>query len=408
MGNSLKQIIRLVMFSLAYGLYFYTETICLAQNPSKPIFEDYQKNISPTTATTSDLFLQLASGGYRFSDVHKFNEIQKNFVWLGAALKPSELAIKLGKLTIKPLLNIKPLTTPCDRAKLTTVQIYGNKKNEWGSGVIFHKREDQNGVAKYYAITNEHVVRGSKKLNILTGDRIVHSGVINTVIKFDRDDLAIVEFTPISSNKYDNEYQIASIADYEISEDASIFAVGFPVRTGKNPPEFECLVGSVGLVMDAPRTFEGGYRVGYNSKIMPGMSGGGVFDRFGKLVAINGRPKNIFLFNPYTYKHSRKIPCRPIASAALKLSWGIPISTVTKKINQALEDNQVSEANRLGLLDEFVYESVSKSGRAIWQTNQESEDRISFYELTQNPIQQYKQEAQRIKDLKYCQISSAD
>ena len=398
----MKQIIRLVIFGFTCGLYSYTGTMCLAQNPSKPIFEDYKKNISPITTTKSDLFFQLASDGYRFSESHKFSGIQKKILWLGATLRPSDLAIKLGELSITPL------TTPCDRAKLTTVQIYGNKKKEWGSGVIFHKREDQNGVAKYYAITNEHVVRGSKKLNILTGDRIVHSGVINTVIKFDRDDLAIVEFTPISSNKYDNEYQIASIADYEISEDASIFAVGFPVRTGKNPPEFECLVGSVGLVMDAPRTFEGGYRVGYNSKIMPGMSGGGVFDRFGKLVAINGRPKNIFLFNPYTYKHSRKIPCRPIASAALKLSWGIPISTVTKKINQALEDNQVSEANRLGLLDEFVYESVSKSGRAIWQTNQESEDRISFYELTQNPIQQYKQEAQRIKDLKYCQISSAD
>jgi S1-C subfamily serine protease len=407
MGNSLKQIIRLVMFGFAYGLYFYTETMCLAQNPSKPIFEDYKKNISSTTPTTSNLSFLLASGGYRFSEAHKFNETQRNFVWLGAALKPSELAIKLGELTIKPLLNITPLTTPCDHAKLATVQIYGNKKNEWGSGVIFHKRENQNGLAKYYAITNEHVVRGSKKLNILTSDRIVHSGVVNTVIKFDRDDLAIVEFTPTSSNKYDNKYEIASIADYEISEDASILAVGFPARAGKNP-EFQCLMGNVGLVMDVPRTFEGGYRVGYDSKIIPGMSGGGVFDRFGKLVAINGRPKNIFLFNPYTYKHSRKIPCRPIASAALKLSWGIPITTVTKKINQALEDNQVSDANRVGLLDDLVYESVSKSGRAIWRTDQESEDQTSFYELTQNPIQQYKQEAQRIKNLKYCQISSVD
>ena len=62
----------------------------------------------------------------------------------------------------------------------------------------------------------------------------------------------------------------------------------------------------------------------------------------------------------------------------------------------------------LDYLTSLFMSLLVKSGRAIWQTNQEPEDRISFYELTQNPIQQYKQEAQRIKNLKYCQISSVD
>jgi hypothetical protein len=346
----LKQIIPVVIFSIAYWIpYFCTENICSAQKPSKLSLENYLQNTRLTVpARRSDIFFESEPS-------YKFGETQKIILKQSAKTpdkSPSNPSIKLSKTNIAPVFTTP---TPCDRVKLVTVRLYGNRKNVWGSGVIFHKGEDKIGIRKYYVITNDHVIKqiNLTNMSLLTSDRVVHNGMVNVDIKFDRDDLAVVEFTPTNTK----EYEISSIADYEVSENASVFAAGFPSRVGKSAnPEFECLAGKVQLVMDVPRTFEGGYRIGYDSSVVQGMSGGGVFDRFGRLVAFNGRPKKILAFNPYTYKYSPKIPCKLISDSALSLSWGIPISTALTETSKVLGNTKINQATT----NKFLIQDIAK------------------------------------------------
>ena len=272
---------------------------------------------------------------------------QNDFIWaetqkqiLESTTKTrTELSANLNTKINKSI--IQPLSRSCQMARATSVRLYGSDRNNWGSGVIFHEIEEKNGVAKYYVITNKHVVKDYKSLNVLTSDQFVHKGLVNQTIKFDQDDdLAIVDFISTNGSKY----EIATMANYEVSEDESIFAAGFPSRPNKNAnPEFECLAGKVALVMDQSRTFVGGYRVGYDPEIVGGMSGGGVFNGFGEVVALNGRPKKFRLFSPYIYKHNQQIPCEPIHSFAIRLSWGIPISTVINQVNKVFGNNLAND-----------------------------------------------------------------
>lgn len=279
----------------------------------------------------------------------------------------------------------KLIFSPCFQARSTSVRI-ALQKNEWGSGVIFHKVENNKNSKNskkgnvYYVLTNEHIIKGSQNnINIITNDLSSHKGVVDTRFDFAQDDLAIVEF---SSN---DNYPIATIINSDQSvgtnEDYPVFATGFPSTQGK-PPQFQCLTGNVGLVMDDERVFYRGYQIGYDSNVVHGMSGGGVFDQWGNLVALNGRPLKIVFGNPYVFKRSKKIPCRQISNLALKLSWGIPIRTPLQKIEPIL-------------------------GNITLPINQDIKKLSNSYKKDQSNYK-YKEEAQRIKDLKNCNISLID
>jgi hypothetical protein len=272
-----------------------------------------------------------------------------------------------------------PKFSPCTQAELTSVRIF-QKKDEWGSGVIFQKVESVKKINVYYVLTNEHVVRGYKKINVATSDGSLHAGVVDSRINFGQKDLAVVEFS--SSNNYNTAtIEADESINVNVNEGDRLFATGFPPdNQNKLDPKFQCLDGEATFVMPSDRVFEGGYQIGYDSNVVKGMSGGGVFDQWGNLVALNGRPKKIFFGNPYIFEHSGRIPCRQISDLALTMSWGIPISMVLKETNTVLQNIVLSPKQNIRLLD-------------------------NSYANTQitTPNKQQAQ-AQSIKDLKNCQI----
>jgi tetratricopeptide (TPR) repeat protein len=158
-----------------------------------------------------------------------------------------------------------------------------------GSGVIIHRQGNL-----YTVVTNRHVVckvKGScNESGLRNSDRLkAPDGQIYKVsksnIKLLKDskgqplDLAIVQFR---SNK---SYQVAQVADPgSLKVDDAVYTAGFPAGQG-------WLFGSgkaQAVVNRRLKDDKGGYTVVYDAETLPGMSGGGAFDRNGRLVAVHG------------------------------------------------------------------------------------------------------------------------
>jgi tetratricopeptide (TPR) repeat protein len=153
-------------------------------------------------------------------------------------------------------------------------------------------------------LTNRHVVckvrpeRCTDELRSARGERDIHSsyhlktpdGQIHQVaksnIKLLKDDagkfldLAIVQFR---SNR---SYPVAQVADPgSLKADDDIYTAGFPGGQG-----WLFGVGKAQAVVNKRLVGDrGGYTVVYDAETLPGMSGGGAFDRDGRLVAVHGQ-----------------------------------------------------------------------------------------------------------------------
>jgi tetratricopeptide (TPR) repeat protein len=197
-----------------------------------------------------------------------------------------------------------------------------------GSGVIIAKDGDT-----YYVATAAHVVQSIKKENgrgVLgekiaatlispTQERIALSeGEIN-VVNPDLD-LAIVKF------KSQQNYRVAEIGKYEFFKSDWVFVSGFP---GKDASKRRRL--SIGIVQDRETTqfaskdrssLIDGRNLVYTNLSLPGMSGGAVLDRAGKLVGINTGAEN-----------------QEILSTGEQINYGyalgIPTSTLLGFVSQA-------------------------------------------------------------------------
>jgi tetratricopeptide (TPR) repeat protein len=159
-----------------------------------------------------------------------------------------------------------------------------------GSGVIIHRQGDM-----YTVITNRHVV--CTVLSESCTDRDIHSSyrlktsdgriyqVAKSNIKLLKDDagqfldLAIVQFR---SNRSYPVAQVAEPGSLKVNDE--VYTAGFPKGQGWlfGAGEAKAVVNKR-LVGD-----RGGYTVVYNAETLSGMSGGGAFDRDGRLVAVHG------------------------------------------------------------------------------------------------------------------------
>jgi tetratricopeptide (TPR) repeat protein len=173
------------------------------------------------------------------------------------------------------------------RAKAVSVEMLTGE----GSGVIIHRQGDL-----YTVITNRHVV--CKVRPERCTDRDVHSSyrlktsdgqiyqVARSNIKLLKDDagkfldLAIVQFR---SNRSYPVSQVAEPGSLKVDDD--VYTAGFPRGQGWlfGAGKAQAVVNKR-LVGD-----NGGYTVVYDAETLPGMSGGGAFDRDGRLVAVHGR-----------------------------------------------------------------------------------------------------------------------
>jgi tetratricopeptide (TPR) repeat protein len=172
------------------------------------------------------------------------------------------------------------------RAKAVSVEMLTGE----GSGVIIHRQGEL-----YTVITNRHVVCKVRPERCTNSD--VHSSyrlktsdgriyqVARSNIKLLKDDagkfldLAIVQFR---SNRSYSVAQVAGVGSLKVADD--VYTAGFPSGQG-----WLFGTGRAQAVVNRRLAGDGGgYTIVYDAETLPGMSGGGAFDRNGRLVAMHG------------------------------------------------------------------------------------------------------------------------
>jgi tetratricopeptide (TPR) repeat protein len=174
-------------------------------------------------------------------------------------------------------------------AQAITVEIKLEQRFVSGSGVIIHRQGVGGSPYLYTLITNRHVVCGGKPCNRLPPQEYYslklpdgqRYRVRREAIKLlGKDlDLATIQFR---SNR---RYSVAALsAPGSLQIDGAVYTAGFPWGS-----DFTLGEGSaIAVVQKRLKGDKGGYSIIYNADTLPGMSGGGVFNNEGQLVAIHG------------------------------------------------------------------------------------------------------------------------
>jgi tetratricopeptide (TPR) repeat protein/S1-C subfamily serine protease len=172
-------------------------------------------------------------------------------------------------------------------ARSTAVEIKVVNSNEVGSGVLIRKQGDV-----YTLATNRHVVCGvarskctkvspSATYTLVTADGIKHQ-IKAAAIQLlpDELDLSLVQF---HSSK---NYPVAPLANSnQLQNGEVVYASGFPYAN----PQFHFRSGGAVAVVHKRLTGDnGGYTIIHSAYTQPGMSGGGIFNTAGQVVAIHG------------------------------------------------------------------------------------------------------------------------
>jgi tetratricopeptide (TPR) repeat protein len=211
----------------------------------------------------------------------------RSSLFLTAALIGTTVAL------VQPTASAKSASEVESIARAVTVEIKfklkatdGRILNIGGSGVIVHRKGDL-----YTLVTNRHVVCGrgqcsqlppveSYSLSMVDGQRYQ---VKQSSIKFLGEDLdlAIIQF------RSTRNYSVAKMSTPDsLKTKDNVYTAGFPAEE----PGFAFGEGETIAVVNKRLIGDGGgYTIIYNAFTLPGMSGGGVFDENGQLVAIHGQ-----------------------------------------------------------------------------------------------------------------------
>jgi tetratricopeptide (TPR) repeat protein len=226
-------------------------------------------------------------------------------------------------------------------ARASTVKIKLQKNGTVGSGVIIDRAVSPKGNL-YTLVTNRHVVcgdAGSGCAELPTGESYSLNLVDGQSFRVNRKDikllsggldLAVVQFR---SNR---KYTMASVADTgSLQASDLVYTAGFP--DGK-----PSLVFGVGKVLAAVNKRlvgdAGGYSIIYDAKTLPGMSGGGVFNVKGQLVAIHGYGDR---YKPGTDLNNARINTKIGYNRGIPVRWlvqgldefGIKLNTRSSSMN---------------------------------------------------------------------------
>jgi tetratricopeptide (TPR) repeat protein len=172
-------------------------------------------------------------------------------------------------------------------ARSVTVEIKLQQSGRVGSGIIVHRQGDL-----YTVVTNRHVVCGQAACTQLAARERYILGINDGTLTNQRHqvtgeaiqllgtnlDLAIIQF------RSTHNYEVATVSDSLKAGDL-LYTAGFPA----NWNQFYFGDGRAVAVVNRRLTADkGGYSIVYNVPTLPGMSGGGVFNSEGQLVAIHG------------------------------------------------------------------------------------------------------------------------
>lgn len=208
------------------------------------------------------------------------------------------------------------------QARQMSIRILGAENA--GSGVLI-RRQGQH----YIAVTNAHVLEGSmdERYTVLTSDGRSYQAT-RLPQSINDQDLALVLFP---SDQFYPTAQLRDLHDLRIGE--TVYAAGFPNWSVINPTylqstkeqgvrAFHLAIGQVSMLLSRP--FKQGYQLGYTNDVEPGMSGGALLDRQGRLIGINGvlkfPPQGIAAFA----LADGTLPPESLFQAMNSLSWAIP------------------------------------------------------------------------------------
>jgi tetratricopeptide (TPR) repeat protein/V8-like Glu-specific endopeptidase len=200
------------------------------------------------------------------------------------------MAVLMGTnfVLVQPAAVAKSSAEVQDIAKAVTVEIKLQNNNSNGSGIIIQKQGDL-----YTLVTNRHVICGATDCtNISVGEiftiqmpdgqkyKILKDAIKLLGSQDDIVDLAIMQFR---SNR---SYAVAKVSlSNSLNVNDPVYTSGFPFEQ----PGFTFGDGEAIAVVNKRLTGDGGgYTIIYNAFTIKGMSGGGVFDSNGQLVAIHG------------------------------------------------------------------------------------------------------------------------
>jgi tetratricopeptide (TPR) repeat protein len=162
-------------------------------------------------------------------------------------------------------------------AKGATVKIESDTSQ--GSGEIIQQQGGQ-----YLVLTAAHVVRDRRvKYTAIAADNRRYQLHPDKIQLLPGVDLAIVRFTS------DRRYLVPKLGDANTStEGTTAYVSGFP--SGTEAIDLSIFSFTDGkITANSSRPLKDGYSIIYSNNTLPGMSGGGVFNDRGELIAIHGR-----------------------------------------------------------------------------------------------------------------------
>ncbi|WP_310488068.1 tetratricopeptide repeat-containing serine protease family protein [Chamaesiphon sp. VAR_69_metabat_338] len=164
-----------------------------------------------------------------------------------------------------------------ETARAITVLISDDQMQ--GSGVILQRQGNV-----YTVLTAAHVVKAPSSYKITTPDGQEYLAIDSSRRTAPGQiDIAVIKF------KSTNKYPTATLGNcHALKSGMDLYVAGFPAATRVlTKSVFVFREGRVSA--NSNKTFENGYSLVYSNDTLPGMSGGGVLNTNGELVAIHGR-----------------------------------------------------------------------------------------------------------------------
>lgn len=156
-------------------------------------------------------------------------------------------------------------------AEKITVKIAASEGDSHGSGVILARQGNT-----YYVVTAGHVMDKDKTYQLVTPDGKTYQLDNQNTVRSDAYDLAIFSF------ESERDYTVATVGNYAVAvgRNQAVFVSGF-VNSTENA--------NIQQIVTGGKVFQNNNALGlvYRNISYPGMSGGAILDREGRLVGIN-------------------------------------------------------------------------------------------------------------------------